>query len=54
LPWFPAGLHIAPLDAVDGYYTALLAHVLMFGVGWAAGLALPRRARLEAAGGGGG
>jgi SSS family solute:Na+ symporter len=42
-PWFPAGLRLAPLDAVDGYYTALLAHALMFGVGWAAGLALPRR-----------
>lgn len=42
-PWFPAGLRLAPLDAVDGYYTALLAHALMFGVGWAAGLVLPRR-----------
>ena len=43
LPWFPAALRFAPLDAVQGYYTALLAHALMFGVGWAAGLALPRR-----------
>jgi solute:Na+ symporter, SSS family len=43
-PWFPAGLHVAWLDAVHGYYTALLAHALMFGVGWAAGLATPRRA----------
>src|SRR4029450_6597943 len=43
-PWFPAALRLAPLDAVHGYYTALLAHVVMFGVGWAAGLALPRRA----------
>jgi len=42
-PWFPAALHLAPLDAVEGYYTALLAHALMFGVGWAAGLVLPRR-----------
>jgi len=41
--WFPAGLRLAPLDAVNGYYTALLAHTLMFGVGWAAGLMLPRR-----------
>lgn len=42
-PWFPDGLRIGPLDAVHGYYTALLAHVLMFGVGWVAGLLLPRR-----------
>jgi SSS family solute:Na+ symporter len=41
--WFPAGLRLTALDAVDGYYTALLAHALMFGVGWAAGLLLPRR-----------
>ena len=41
--WFPAGLHLASLDAVDGYYTALLAHAVMFGVGWLAGLALPRK-----------
>jgi SSS family solute:Na+ symporter len=43
LRWFPAGLRFAPLDAVEGYYTALLAHAVMFGVGWAAGLMLPRR-----------
>jgi solute:Na+ symporter, SSS family len=43
-PWFPAGLRIPSLDAVHGYYTALLAHALMFGVGWLAGLLLPRRA----------
>jgi SSS family solute:Na+ symporter len=42
-PWFPGALRIPPLDAVHGYYTALLAHVLMFGVGWVAGLLLPRR-----------
>jgi hypothetical protein len=42
-PWFPAGLHIKFLDAVDGYYTALLAHAVMFGVGWLAGLARPRK-----------
>jgi solute:Na+ symporter, SSS family len=42
-PWFPAGLRVAPLDAVHGYYTALLAHAVMFGVGWVAGLALPRK-----------
>lgn len=42
-PWFPAALRIPLLDAVHGYYTALLAHALMFGVGWAAGLALPRK-----------
>ncbi len=46
-PWFPAGLRIAALDAVDGYYTALLAHALMFGVGWVAGLVLPRRPAAE-------
>jgi SSS family solute:Na+ symporter len=44
-PWFPAGLRVAALDAVHGYYTALLAHVLMFGVGYAASFALPRRRR---------
>jgi solute:Na+ symporter, SSS family len=49
LPWFPAALRIAPLDAVHGYYTALLAHTVMFGVGWAAGLALPRRRAVEGA-----
>jgi len=43
MAWFPAGLRLRALDAVDGYYTALLAHVLMFGVGWLAGLLLPRR-----------
>ncbi|PYQ49312.1 MAG: sodium:solute symporter [Acidobacteria bacterium] len=42
-PWFPAGLRLAPLDAVHGYYTALLAHAVMFGVGWLAGVALPRK-----------
>jgi SSS family solute:Na+ symporter len=42
--WFPAALHIPALDAVDGYYTALMAHVLMFAVGWLAGWLLPRRA----------
>ncbi len=41
--WFPAGLHLASLDAVHGYYTALLAHTVMFGVGWVAALALPRK-----------
>lgn len=41
--WFPPELRIAPLDAVNGYYTALLAHALMFGVGYAASLALPGR-----------
>jgi SSS family solute:Na+ symporter len=44
LPWFPAGLRIPALDAVHGYYTALLAHVVMFGVGWAAGRLLSPRA----------
>lgn len=47
--WFPAGLRIPALDAVHGYYTALLAHALMFAVGWAAGLVLPRRQHLERA-----
>jgi SSS family solute:Na+ symporter len=42
-PWFPAGLRVPALDAVHGYYTALLAHAVMFGVGWLAGLALPRK-----------
>jgi SSS family solute:Na+ symporter len=42
-PWFPAALRLAPLDAVHGYYTALLAHAVMFAVGWVAGLLLPRR-----------
>jgi SSS family solute:Na+ symporter len=42
-PWFPAALRLAPLDAVHGYYTALLAHGVMFGVGWVAGLVLPRK-----------
>ena len=45
--WFPAGLRLPALDAVHGYYTALLAHTVMFGVGWLAGLALPRRRRIE-------
>jgi len=40
-PWFPAALHLPALDAVDAYYTALLAHAVMFGVGWVAGWALP-------------
>ncbi len=48
-PWFPDVLRVAPLDAVHGYYTALLAHAVMFGVGWVAGVALPRRRTLEAA-----
>jgi solute:Na+ symporter, SSS family len=48
-PWFPEALRVAPLDAVHGYYTALLAHVVMFGVGWVAGALLPRRRTLEAA-----
>ncbi len=47
-PWFPAGLRLTPLDAVNGYYTALLAHALMFAVGWVAGLLLPRRRSAEA------
>jgi SSS family solute:Na+ symporter len=47
--WFPAGLRVAPLDAVDGYYTALLAHALMFGVGYAVSFALPRRQPLDRA-----
>ena len=41
--WFPDALRIASLDAVHGYYTALLAHAVMFAVGWVAGAALPRR-----------
>ena len=41
--WFPAGLHVTALDAVHGYYTALLAHAVMFGVGLLAGALLPRR-----------
>ncbi len=48
-PWFPEALRVAPLDAVHGYYTALLAHAVMFGVGWVAGALLPRRRTLEAA-----
>jgi len=40
---------VAALDAVHGYYTALLAHALMFGVGWVAGVILPRRRTVEAA-----
>jgi SSS family solute:Na+ symporter len=46
--WFPAALRVPWLDAVHGYYTALLAHALMFGVGWLAGLALPRRQPADA------
>jgi SSS family solute:Na+ symporter len=42
-PWFPAGLRLAPLDAVHGYYTAILAHGVMFAVGWMAGVVLPRK-----------
>jgi hypothetical protein len=34
---------------VHGYYTALLAHAVMFGVGWVASALLPRRRTLEAA-----
>jgi SSS family solute:Na+ symporter len=48
-PWFPDTLRVVPLDAVHGYYTALLAHAVMFGVGWVAGALLPRRRTLEAA-----
>jgi len=48
-PWFPDVLRVAPLDAVHGYYTALLAHAVMFGVGWVAGVLLPRRRPLEVA-----
>jgi SSS family solute:Na+ symporter len=48
-PWFPEALRFAPLDAVHGYYTALLAHAVMFGVGWVAGVILPPRRTLEAA-----
>ena len=43
LPWFPDAWRLAPLDAVHGYYTAVLAHGVMFAVGWVAGLVLPRR-----------
>ena len=48
-PWFPDALRFPPLDAVHAYYTALLAHALMFGVGWVAGLVLPRRRTAETA-----
>jgi len=48
-PWLPDALRFAPLDAVHGYYPALLAHALMFGVGWVAGLFLPRRREVETA-----
>jgi SSS family solute:Na+ symporter len=48
-PWFPAMLRVARLDAIDGYYTALLAHAVMFAVGWLAGRALPRRPAVAAA-----
>lgn len=41
--WFPASWRLPPLDAVDSYYTALLAHALMFGVGYLAALVLPGR-----------
>jgi SSS family solute:Na+ symporter len=44
LSWFPAGLRIPALDAVHGYYTALLAHAVMFGVGGLAGWLLSPRA----------
>jgi hypothetical protein len=47
-PWFPEALRVAPLDAVHGYYTALLAHAVMFGVGWRAGVILPKRRTREA------
>jgi SSS family solute:Na+ symporter len=47
--WFPDGLRLSWLDAVDGYYTAILAHVLMFGVGYAASLVLPRRRPVDPA-----
>jgi SSS family solute:Na+ symporter len=47
--WFPDRLRVAPLDAVNPYYTALLAHAVMFGVGWAAGRAWPRKERVAAA-----
>jgi SSS family solute:Na+ symporter len=42
-PWFPEALRIPALDAVHGYYTALLAHAVMFAVGWVAGVALPSK-----------
>jgi len=48
-PWFPDALRLPALDAVHGYYTALLAHALMFGVGWVAGWVLPRRNAMETA-----
>ncbi|HEU0093790.1 MAG TPA: sodium/solute symporter [Vicinamibacteria bacterium] len=48
-PWFPDALRVTPLDSVHGYYTALLAHVVMFSVGWVASALLPRRRTLEAA-----
>jgi solute:Na+ symporter, SSS family len=47
--WFPDALRWPALDAVHGYYTALLAHALMFGVGWVAGWLLPRRRPLQTA-----
>jgi solute:Na+ symporter, SSS family len=46
-PWFPAALRVPALDAVHGYYTALLAHALMFGVGWVAGRLVSARAAGE-------
>jgi SSS family solute:Na+ symporter len=48
-PWFPDALRFPALDAVHGYYTALLAHALMFGVGWVAAWVLPRRRGEETA-----
>jgi len=36
-------LRLAPLDGVNDRYTAILAHVLVFVVGYAASLLLPRR-----------
>ena len=47
--WFPDALRFPALDAVHGYYTALLAHALMFGVGWVAAWVLPRRRGEETA-----
>jgi SSS family solute:Na+ symporter len=47
--WFPEALRVASLDAVHGYYTALLAHAVMFGVGGVAGLILPRRREVATA-----